>query len=44
MEHNEILIEMEMDYKTLVGYLIEKYGAAKYDCGVLKYCYILECL
>ena len=31
MEHNEILIEMEMDYKTLVGYLIEKYGAAKYD-------------
>lgn len=31
MEHNEILIEMEMDYKALVEYLLKKHGAAKWD-------------
>lgn len=29
MEHNEILTEMGMNYEMLVGYLKEKYGAAK---------------
>ena len=31
MEHNEILTEMGMNYEMLVGYLKEKYGAAKCD-------------
>lgn len=31
MKHDEILAEMEMDYETLVKYLKEKYGVAKYD-------------
>lgn len=38
MDHNEILTEMEMNYKTLVGYLKEKYGEAKYDYFINATC------
>ncbi len=31
MEGKEIILEMEMDYEQLVQYLLNKYGAAKYD-------------
>lgn len=31
MEQKEIILEMKMDYRTLIKYLLEKYGSAKYD-------------
>lgn len=38
MEHNEILKEMDMDYPTLVDYLKNKYGFAKYDYFINESC------